>query len=107
MRPRPKLTEVEAEFLRAWVWEEANPHFPRKAGAKRTQIERSPYSAPLLADIVSAAMTAEEQVAIAAGPAPERNPPWPWPTDHDLQDRHRAAKEWLESRFAETDLPRA
>ncbi len=100
MLPRPKLTPPEIDFLRAWIWEEANYQRPHTITAKKTQVEKSPYGAPLLADIVAAAMTAEEQVAIATGPEPRNNPPWPWPKDEDLPYRQQEAREWLESRFS-------
>lgn len=99
MHPRPKLTENETDFLRAWIWEEANFQRPHTSTAKRIQVEKSPYAAPLLADIVTAALPPEEQVAIATGPEPRSDAAWPWPTDDDLRRRHQEARGWLESRF--------
>jgi hypothetical protein len=83
MLPRPQLTPAETAFLQSWIWEESNferPHTPR---TKATQIEKVPHAASLLADIVAAAMSAEEQVAIANGSEPRANPPWPWITESD------------------------
>lgn len=96
-----QLSPAEVDFLRAWIWEEANfdrPHTPR---TKTTQIDNAPYSAPLLADIVAASMPADVQVNIAAGSEPKTNPPWPWASDADLVARHQEARAWLANRFPE------
>jgi hypothetical protein len=99
MHPRPQLTAAESEFLRVWIWEEANFQQPHTTTAKKLQIERCPFVAPQLADIVSAAMTPEEQLGIAEGPAPVGTPPFPWSTEKGIQERHEEAMAWLESRF--------
>jgi hypothetical protein len=99
MHPKRKLTAAEADFLRAWVWEEANSLQVRGPGAKATQVEKAPYSPPVLADIVSAAMTPEEQTAMAAGPPAKANSPWPWTSDENLRARHLEAKQCLDDRF--------
>lgn len=104
MHPRLKLTEPETEFLRAWIWEEANFRRADAPGAKATQIEKAPYSAPVLADIVAAAMSPEDQVAAATGPAPHISPPWPWTKDEHLPVRHQEAKRCLQSRFSREAL---
>lgn len=100
MHPKLKLTAAETDFLRAWVWEEA--HFLQVCapGAKAIQVEKAPHSPPLLADIVSAAMTLEEQTAMAGGPPAKTSPPWPWTSDEHLRARHQEAKQHLEHRFA-------
>jgi hypothetical protein len=103
MHPRLKLTEPESDFLRAWIWEEANFRLAHAPGAKTTQVEQSPYSAPALADIVTAAMSPAEQVAIAAGPPPEVGHPWPWMSDEHLRTRHQEAKQWLQHRLSRED----
>jgi hypothetical protein len=99
MHPRPRLTAAESAFLRVWTWEEANFQRPHTTTAKKLQVERCPYAAPQLADIVTATMTPEEQVAIAEGPAPQNTPPFPWSTDKEIQERHEEARAWLDSRF--------
>jgi hypothetical protein len=102
MHPRPQLTPAEQAFLRAWMWEEAHPRVIEN-GAKKTQIDRSPYAAPLLADIAAATMTPEEQLGAAHGARPARIPVWPWASDEDFRFRHEEAKAWLEgSRFRHT-----
>ena len=99
MHPGPQLTPAERDFLRAWMWEEAHPRVIEN-GAKKAQIARSAYAAPLLADIAAATMTAEEQVDAAHGARPARTPDWPWASDEELRSRHEEAKVWLEgSRF--------
>jgi hypothetical protein len=103
MHPRLKLTEPESEFLRAWIWEEANFRHAHAPGAKTTQVEKSPHSAPALADIVTAAMSPAEQVAIAAGPPPDVGPPWPWTSDEHLHTRRQEARHWLQRRFSRED----
>ena len=103
MHPRLKLTEPETEFLRAWIWEEANFRQAQAPGAKTTQVDKDPYCAPVLADLIAAAMSPEQQVAIAQGPAPEVSPPWPWTNDQDLRVRHQEAKECLQHRFSQED----
>jgi len=100
MHPELKLTAAEYNFLRAWIWEEANSEQVRSVGAKATQVQKAPYAAPALADLVTAAMTPDKQTAIAAGPTPEINPPWPWTSDEQLRARHQEAKQWLERRFS-------
>ena len=100
MHPRPQLSKAELAFLRAWIWEESNFERPQVTNAKKSQVENCPYAAPQLADIVAAALTAEEQLAIAEGPAPTDTPPYPWSTDREIQARHREARAWLESRVS-------
>lgn len=96
MHPRPKLTPEETAFLRAWIWEEAHPHVVEN-GAKRLQIERNPHASPILADIATATMTADEQVDVANGPKPSDVPAWPWSSDQELRARHEEAMVWLET----------
>ena len=99
MHPKLELTAAEADFLRAWVWEEANSLQVRAPGAKATQVEKAPHSPPILADIVSAAMTPEEQTAMAGGPPATASPPWPWMSEEHLRARHQEAKQCLQHRF--------
>lgn len=107
MHPRPQLTPAEKAYLQAWIWEETNFQIPHKGTAKKKQVQHSPYAPPLLADIVAAAMTPEEQTIIASGSEPQTEPAWPWPAEEDLRARHREAKAWLESRFTkEGAVPR-
>jgi hypothetical protein len=102
MLPKLKLTESETNFLRAWMWADNNYHRPHKLKAKQAQIKRNPPCAPaLLTDIIAAAMTSAEQVAVGEGPEPTVDPPWPWKTDEDLRTRHQEARKWLESKFSE------
>jgi len=75
------------------------PPRPRKWGEDGSN-RQEPYAAPLLADIASAAMTAEEQVDAAHGARPARTPDWPRASDEELRSRHEEAKVCLEgSRF--------
>ena len=99
MHPRLQLTSAEMEFLHAWMWEEVHPACAESEGtAKRAQIDNSPFAAPLLADMVVASMSPDEQVAVAHGPVPAGKPPWPWKSDEELRARHRQAKTWLDER---------
>jgi hypothetical protein len=88
---RPRLSGAESLFLCAWLWEEANFQKSHTPCAKKLQVEKAPYAAPILADIVSAAMSREEQVAIADSPKLMNNPAWPWATEEELLTRHREA----------------
>jgi len=79
------------------MWDEAHPaHAPLEGTAKKAQIDNSPYAAPVLADMVVAAMTPDEQVAVVSGAMPGGTPPWPWKSEEELRARHQEAKTWLE-----------
>ena len=97
MHPRPKLTPTEEEFLQAWIWEESHALDGGTGAAKRAQIDHNPYAAPLLGEIVAAAMPTEKQLAIVNGRKPLGSPSWPWATDEELRVRHQEAKDWLEN----------
>jgi hypothetical protein len=77
------------------MWEEAHPRFVEN-GAKKAQVEQSPYASPLLADLAAATMTPEEQVNAAHGPKPSAVPAWPWASEEELRRRHGQARAWLE-----------
>jgi len=96
MPRRPQLSQAERDFLEAWMWEEAHAQDISAGSAKRLQIANSPYAAPLLADIASATMSPEEQVAVANRPKPGSVPSWPWRSDEELRARHHEARTWLE-----------
>ncbi len=98
MHPRLLLSQREKEFLEAWMWDEAHFQDVNAGSAKKLQIEKDPCAAPLLADIASAAMSAEEQVAVASGSKPAGVPCWPWRNDEDFRARYREARAWLDSR---------
>jgi hypothetical protein len=74
---RSELSTAETLFLHAWLWEEANFQEAHTPWAKKLQVENAPNSASILADIISAAMSPEEQVAIADNPESKNNPAWP------------------------------
>ena len=92
---RPELSTAETLILYAWIWEEANFQKSHTPCAKKLQVEKAPYAAPILADIVSAVMSPEEQVAIVDGPESTTNPAWPWATEEEMLARHREASAWL------------
>jgi hypothetical protein len=96
MHPRPRLTQPEREFLEAWMWDEAHVQEISAGAAKKLQVESNPYAAPLLADIASATMSAEEQIAVVNGVKPRSVSCWPWQSEEEFRARHREARAWLD-----------
>ena len=106
MHPGPQLTLPQKEFLHAWIWAEAHAQEASAAIVKKQQIDNAPFAAPMLADIVVAAFSPAEQVAMANGPKPLGRPSWPWASAAEVLARHQEAKAWLEnSRFRTTATP--